>query len=602
MDDEGCRLSKLKCQLQPCGPFPILQRVLNRLKLVRFGAKTFPLEIMRSFSEPCVPGELQQAFSTRVRDAALHCGSILSGPSLYPGIALSSRGSSDHSADPMIHASPTERTAILCRPPEIQEGTEMVEDEPKLHLEASDLWRQFYKCGTEMVITKSGRRMFPPLKARCTGMDRKAKYILLMDIVAADDCRYKFHNSRWMVAGKADPEMPKRMYIHPDSPAAGEQWMSKVVNFHKLKLTNNISDKHGFTILNSMHKYQPRFHVVKANDILKLPYSTFRTYIFSETEFIAVTAYQNEKITQLKIDNNPFAKGFRDTGNGRREKRKLQQSSQHSKEMRMTDMKPVKASSLQYSENSKSSDAHDSDSDKDDHVEDSVGEEESKTHKETDPEPKVSITERTVQTAAGTHREMDPSHSNAVSMITEPQDSEKEQLRKLRSGLAHSFFYPPELNRHLRDQSIASSLHSAQVNSWYRCASMDGAAPCGLNLASSVRTPGSPGFPMSLQQHALDLMSLSHFGGFFFYPYSSFPAASAQCLVPPLRSRADLRAYPSVHSRDYFASPMTSSPPPPPVGDAAGGFKYLIPDWLTPPKTEQEKSADEDESPKQTEN
>lgn len=29
------------------------------------------------------------------------------------------------------------------------------------------------------------------------------------------------------------------------------------------------------------------------------------------------------KITQLKIDNNPFAKGFRDTGNGRREKRYL---------------------------------------------------------------------------------------------------------------------------------------------------------------------------------------------------------------------------------------------------------------------------------------
>lgn len=49
-----------------------------------------------------------------------------------------------------------------------------------------------------------------------------------------------------MVAGKADPEMPKRMYIHPDSPSSGEQWMQKVVSFHKLKLTNNISDKHGF--------------------------------------------------------------------------------------------------------------------------------------------------------------------------------------------------------------------------------------------------------------------------------------------------------------------------------------------------------------------
>ncbi|XP_069877522.1 T-box transcription factor TBX3 [Dipodomys merriami] len=208
------------------------------------------------------------------------------------------------------------------RPLKSMEPEEEVEDDPKVHLEAKELWDQFHKRGTEMVITKSGRRMFPPFKVRCSGLDKKAKYILLMDIIAADDCRYKFHNSRWMVAGKADPEMPKRMYIHPDSPATGEQWMSKVVTFHKLKLTNNISDKHGFTILNSMHKYQPRFHIVRANDILKLPYSTFRTYLFPETEFIAVTAYQNDKITQLKIDNNPFAKGFRDTGNGRREKRK----------------------------------------------------------------------------------------------------------------------------------------------------------------------------------------------------------------------------------------------------------------------------------------
>ncbi|KAF2987661.1 hypothetical protein EK904_004860, partial [Melospiza melodia maxima] len=167
--------------------------------------------------------------------------------------------------------------AAHLRPLKTLEPEEEVEDDPKVHLEAKELWEQFHKRGTEMVITKSGRRMFPPFKVRCTGLDKKAKYILLMDIVAADDCRYKFHNSRWMVAGKADPEMPKRMYIHPDSPATGEQWMSKVVTFHKLKLTNNISDKHGF-----------------------LPYSTFRTYVFPETEFIAVTAYQNDKQLTLQ--------------------------------------------------------------------------------------------------------------------------------------------------------------------------------------------------------------------------------------------------------------------------------------------------------------
>ncbi|XP_020344181.1 T-box transcription factor TBX3-like [Oncorhynchus kisutch] len=233
------------------------------------------------------------------------------------------------------------------RPPKTGGTEDATEDDPKVNLEARELWTQFHKFGTEMVITKSGRRMFPAFKARCTGLNKMAKYILLMDIVAADECRYKFHNSDWMVAGKADPEMPKRMYIHPDSPASGEQWMSKVVNFHKLKLTNNILDKHGFTILNSMHKYQVRFHVVRANDILQLPYSTFMTYVFSETEFIAVTAYQNDKITQLKIDNNPFAKGFRDTGNGRREKRKqLRINSQKSNETRMQEDNEISCDSL----------------------------------------------------------------------------------------------------------------------------------------------------------------------------------------------------------------------------------------------------------------
>ncbi|XP_064024674.1 T-box transcription factor TBX3 isoform X2 [Pogoniulus pusillus] len=228
-------------------------------------------------------------------------------PPFFPALALPPNGAAALSLpgalakpimDQLVGAAETaipfsslgHQAAAHLRPLKTLEPEEEVEDDPKVHLEAKELWEQFHKRGTEMVITKSGR--------------------------------YKFHNSRWMVAGKADPEMPKRMYIHPDSPATGEQWMSKVVTFHKLKLTNNISDKHGFTILNSMHKYQPRFHIVRANDILKLPYSTFRTYVFPETEFIAVTAYQNDKITQLKIDNNPFAKGFRDTGNGRREKRK----------------------------------------------------------------------------------------------------------------------------------------------------------------------------------------------------------------------------------------------------------------------------------------
>ncbi|KAL5112490.1 T-box transcription factor TBX2-B [Taenia crassiceps] len=197
-----------------------------------------------------------------------------------------------------------------------------IKENPVVELIDRHLWRSFHAYETEMVITKSGRRMFPPFKVKVSGLDKQTKYVMMLEVVAADDCRYKFHNNQWMVAGKADPEMPKRMYIHPDSPSTGEQWMQKIISFHKLKLTNNISDKHGFTILNSMHKYQPRFYLIKAKDVIRLPFTSFHSFSFPETVFIAVTAYQNEMITQLKIDHNPFAKGFRDTGGGRREKKR----------------------------------------------------------------------------------------------------------------------------------------------------------------------------------------------------------------------------------------------------------------------------------------
>jgi len=71
-----------------------------------------------------------------------------------------------------------------------------------------------------------------------------------------------------------------------------------------------------------MHKYQPRFHLVQASSITHLAFSPVKTVIFPETEFIAVTAYQNERITQLKIENNPFAKGFRDNGQIRKDKKR----------------------------------------------------------------------------------------------------------------------------------------------------------------------------------------------------------------------------------------------------------------------------------------
>ena len=67
-----------------------------------------------------------------------------------------------------------------------------------------------------------------------------------------------------------------------------------------------------------MHRFQPRIYLVirpegASGPILDIEQEFYRSYIFPETIFTAVTAYQNQLITKLKIDSNPFAKGFRDS-------------------------------------------------------------------------------------------------------------------------------------------------------------------------------------------------------------------------------------------------------------------------------------------------
>ncbi|EDV96918.1 T-box transcription factor TBX6 [Drosophila grimshawi] len=198
-------------------------------------------------------------------------------------------------------------------------------------LENNELWQQFHHIGTEMIITKSGRRMFPSMRVSLSGLEEDTNYCVLLEMVPIGDCRYKFSGSQWVPAGGAEPQSPQRMYLHPDSPATGAHWQSQALLFNKVKLTNNTLDNSGHIVLASMHKYQPRLHIIRSSELTQLPWAPQQAFVFPETEFVAVTAYQNDRITKLKIDNNPFAKGFRESGQSRC-KRKLNSSSNSSAE------------------------------------------------------------------------------------------------------------------------------------------------------------------------------------------------------------------------------------------------------------------------------
>ena len=65
-----------------------------------------------------------------------------------------------------------------------------------------------------------------------------------------------------------------------------------------------------------MHRFQPRVHLVTRKNpmdntpITDLEKENHHTWIFPETVFTAVTAYQNQLITKLKIDSNRLPKAF----------------------------------------------------------------------------------------------------------------------------------------------------------------------------------------------------------------------------------------------------------------------------------------------------
>ncbi|KAF5290011.1 hypothetical protein FQR65_LT11677 [Abscondita terminalis] len=193
-------------------------------------------------------------------------------------------------------------------------GSAKGQDAISIELVNTDLWEKFHKHGTEMIVTKNGRRMFPFVRLKISGLDPTSYYCILLEFTLASRHRFKFYPKLgWTPAGSEETHNNQKFYVHPESPGTGEHWMSQSISFGRVKLTNNTMPPPELMALSSMHKYQPRIIIIKSIDPYAL-WAPTTTTTFPQTEFLAVTAYQNEEITKLKIEHNPFAKGFRETG------------------------------------------------------------------------------------------------------------------------------------------------------------------------------------------------------------------------------------------------------------------------------------------------
>jgi len=102
--------------------------------------------------------------------------------------------------------------------------------------------------------------MFPHLRFRLTGLQPNRLYIVLLELVLAENARYKYSQpvrpdgSRdadkaggWRAAGAADIQaaFSARAVFHPQSPALGSVWMEKDISFVHAKMTNNARAPNG---------------------------------------------------------------------------------------------------------------------------------------------------------------------------------------------------------------------------------------------------------------------------------------------------------------------------------------------------------------------
>lgn len=233
----------------------------------------------------------------------------------------------------------------------------------KIKPENFELWNRFQSCErNEMIITKSGRCLFPVLKFNVLieesdfpipNPDAPFSYALGMERV--DSYKWKYRHNQWYAtSSNASSQIPEpRFHLYEPEPSSilWSQILSEGLNFSKVKLTNrkgsmtmsttasgkfsNSSDSSysNYFSLSSFGNYVPVVYLMDWNCFFRhhpeLSVSVSITAILrnydqniletegslkciqvKECSFIAVTHYQNELITHLKKYNNPHAKGF----------------------------------------------------------------------------------------------------------------------------------------------------------------------------------------------------------------------------------------------------------------------------------------------------
>uniref|UniRef100_A0A8R1I4H5 T-box domain-containing protein n=1 Tax=Caenorhabditis japonica TaxID=281687 RepID=A0A8R1I4H5_CAEJA len=178
-------------------------------------------------------------------------------------------------------------------------------------LQDRQLWKEFDTLCNEMIITKIGRNLFPIIEYAFKGLQEHVEYQVGVTMQLTNCQKLKF------TAGKWDPlDVPEEVFqpneIFMAKPKSGRELMQRGLKLDKLKLTNTkeaVVKNDQMIRVQSMRQYIPVLHIY---EVVATGVRLVGKYEFAETKFVAVTAYQSERVKQLKVQRNKFAQGFRE--------------------------------------------------------------------------------------------------------------------------------------------------------------------------------------------------------------------------------------------------------------------------------------------------
>lgn len=190
----------------------------------------------------------------------------------------------------------------------------------QLKLVDEEMWSEFEARGNEMIVTKNGRCMFPLLKVELAQSSSEFQNLTVgfsVKIERCDEYRWKYRNGIWKKCGIDKDELNYVTDHHfepDDSPNRLQYWCENGISFSKIKLTNRLDTSRlpppsNYFFLCSFRRYRPIIQCKIYGQEVGMNDRKF-SLILPHTEFVAVTHYQNERVTELKKSYNPHAKGF----------------------------------------------------------------------------------------------------------------------------------------------------------------------------------------------------------------------------------------------------------------------------------------------------